>query len=157
MSNKNSNTKKSLWDHVRQVKEDQIPDYWETLSDADKRTFSTYMINRVLSMRFVLCPVVNEIQHLTEVMSDKMVCEMYTALLPPDGSYYPYISKEDKSERLNWVVEYLKKYFECSIKEAKEYYDLCINDPYKKSNLIDFIKRRYPLDEDQINELETEI
>jgi len=148
---------KSLWDHVNQIKDHQEPNYWETLSEADKRTFSTYMINRVLSMRKELCGVINQIQHLTEVMSDEMVHKLYTSLLPPDSSYYPYIKKQNASNRISWVVEKLAEHFECSKLQAREYYDVCMVSPEKKRQLVEFMKSMYPLTKDQIKQLDNEI
>jgi len=38
--------KKSLFDHVNQVTAVQNPNYWEDISDEDKKTWSNYMVNK---------------------------------------------------------------------------------------------------------------
>ena len=54
--------KKSLFDHVNQVTAVQNPNYWEDISDEDKKTWSNYMVNRFLSMKPDWIDLVNEIQ-----------------------------------------------------------------------------------------------
>ena len=57
--------KKSLFDHVNQVTSVQNPNYWDEISDEDKKTWSNYMINRFLSMNSDWIELVNELQNIT--------------------------------------------------------------------------------------------
>ena len=54
--------KKSLFDHVNQVTSVQNPNYWDEISDEDKKSWSNYMINRFLSMKSEWTDLVNEVQ-----------------------------------------------------------------------------------------------
>ena len=53
--------KKGLFDHLNQITAVQSPNYWDTISEEDKKTYSTYMINRFLSMKMEWVDFVNEI------------------------------------------------------------------------------------------------
>ena len=54
--------KKSLFDHIKEITSVQNPNYWETLSEDDKKTWSNYMVHRFLSMKMEWIEVVNELQ-----------------------------------------------------------------------------------------------
>ena len=43
--------KKSLFDHVNQITATQNPNYWDEISEEDKKTWSNYMTHRFLSMK----------------------------------------------------------------------------------------------------------
>jgi hypothetical protein len=97
---------------------------WNNFSDADKKKFSPFMINRYLSMNDDFLPFVNYFQKYTiEVMPHKAVYQFYCNLLPKKKTYLKYMS--GKKERTNeLVVPFIMKYFEVSKYQAAEYYDL---------------------------------
>ena len=55
---------KGLFDHINHITSNQTKDYWNTLTESDKKTWSNYMINRFLSMKMEWTDFVNEIQKL---------------------------------------------------------------------------------------------
>ena len=54
--------KKILFDHIGHIREKQTENYFETLTDEDKKTFVNYMINRFLSMDMNLVEVIDQLQ-----------------------------------------------------------------------------------------------
>jgi len=97
---------------------------WDSFSDADKKKFSPFMVNRYLSMGDDFLPFVNHFQKYTiEVMPHKSVYQFYCNLLPKKKTYLRYLSgkKEKTNEK---VVPYIMEYFEVSKKEATDYYDI---------------------------------
>ena len=97
---------------------------WDSFSDADKKKFSPFMVNRYLSMSEDFIPFVNHFQKYTiEVMPHKSVYQFYCNLLPKKKTYLKYLS--GKKEKTNdKVVPYIMEYFEVSKKEAADYYDI---------------------------------
>ena len=59
---KKKNKQVNLFSHLKQIKEVQNPDYWDTLSDTEKKTWSTFMINRYLSMNIDWIDTIAEVQ-----------------------------------------------------------------------------------------------
>ena len=97
---------------------------WDTFSDADKKKFSPFMVNRYLSMNDDFLPFVNYFQKYTiEVMPPKVVYQFYCNLLPKKKTYLKYLTG-NKYKIDDTVVECLIKYFEVSKKQALEYYRL---------------------------------
>ena len=109
---------------------------WDSFSDADKKKFSPFIINRWLSMDKDFLPFVNYFQKYTiEVMPHKAVYQFYCSLLPKKKTYLKYMS--GKKERTNEsVVPFIMKYFEISKYQAAEYYDLM-----SKEELILLVKK----------------
>ena len=59
---KDSEENKSLFDHIKQITDVQNPNYWDEISEEDKRVEYNYMVNRFLSMKMDWIDIVNEVQ-----------------------------------------------------------------------------------------------
>jgi len=108
---------------------------WDSFSDADKKSFSPFMIIRYLSMDNVLLPLVNHMQnYVIEDMPHKAVYQFWCGVLPKKKTYLKYIKgKKDKYNKE--VIDYLVDYFEVSRLQASEYRNLI-----PKENLIHMLK-----------------
>jgi hypothetical protein len=53
---------KGLFDHINHLREGRNPKYFDTLSEADQKSWSNYMVCRFLSMDPRCIDMVNEIQ-----------------------------------------------------------------------------------------------
>ena len=117
--------KKSLFDHVNQVTSVQNPNYWDEISDEDKKTWSNYMINRFLSMKSDWIDLVNEVQKYQ--MEPEILYKVYTNIFPKGKHWLKYIKGDKKMKYPKWVYETVAKHLQCSIREANdavEMYDI---------------------------------
>ena len=117
--------KKSLFDHVNQVTSVQNPNYWEDISDEDKKTWSNYMVNRFLSMKSDWIELVNEVQKYT--LEPKELYKVYTSILPKKKQWLRYIKGDKKMDYPKWVYEIVAKDMQVSMREAVsavEMYDM---------------------------------
>ena len=108
---------------------------WDSFSDADKKSFSPFMIVRYLSMNKDILPLVNHYQnYIIEVMPHKTVYQFWCGVLPKKKTYLKYIKgKKDKFNKE--VIDYLVRYFEVSKQQASEYVKLI-----PKENLAHMLK-----------------
>ena len=109
---------KSLFDHIKEITSVQKQNYWDTLSDGDKKTWSNYMVHRFLSMKMDWIEIVNEIQKYQ--LEPKELYKFYTDILPKKRQWLKYIKGDKKMKYPNWVYEILAKDLQCSLKEAAE-------------------------------------
>ena len=117
--------KKSLFDHVNQVTSVQNPNYWEDISDEDKKTWSNYMVNRFLSMKSDWIELVNEVQKYP--LEPKELYKVYTSILPKKKQWLRYIKGDKKMDYPKWVYEIVAKDMQVSMREAVsavEMYDM---------------------------------
>ena len=86
--------KKSLFDHINQITAVQNPNYWDDISDEDKKSWSNYMVNRFLSMNSDWTDLVNEIQKYP--IEPKDLYKVYTSILPKKKQWLRYIKGDKK-------------------------------------------------------------
>ena len=113
---------KGLFDHINQITSNQTNDYWNTLTESDKKTWSNYMINRFLSMKMEWTDFVNEIQKLK--LAPRQLYLVYSNVLPKGKQYLKYIKKKKGPIYNTQVIQKVSEYFEISKSESEDYLNL---------------------------------
>ena len=114
--------KKSLFDHIKQITSVQSADYWNTLSEEDKKSWSNYMVHRFLSMKMDWLELVNELQRYN--LKPKELYKIYTNILPKGKQWLKYIKGEKKMQYADWLVNVVANEMKVSKKEAYEAVDM---------------------------------
>jgi len=115
---KSSVKRKSLFDHIKQITAVQSPNYWEEISDEDKKTWSNYMTHRFLSMKMEWVDLVNELQKYN--LQPKDLYKLYTNVLPKGKQWLKYIKRRNQMEYPNWLVNVVANEEQVSKEEAYE-------------------------------------
>jgi len=113
---------RSLFDHIKEITSVQKPNYWDTLSDGDKKTWSNYMVHRFLSMKMDWIELVNELQKYN--LKPKELYKIYTNILPKGKQWLKYIKGEKKMQYADWLVNVVANEMKVSKKEAYEAVDM---------------------------------
>ena len=113
---------KSLFDHIKEITAVQKQNYWDTLSDGDKKTWSNYMVHRFLSMKMDWVELVNELQKYN--LKPKELYKIYTNILPKGKQWLKYIKGEKKMQYADWLVNVVANEMKVSKKEAYEAVDM---------------------------------
>lgn len=98
---------------------------WSKWSDMDQKAFSSFMMNRFLSMRMELTELVNELQTYTiGLLRPRETYRLYYELLPNNKSFAKYIKgkSEDKFDKA--LIAQLAEHYQVSKLEATDYADL---------------------------------
>ena len=114
--------KKSLFDHIKQITNVQNPNYWEEISDEDKKSWSNYMTHRFLSMKIEWVELVNELQKYN--LKPKELYKLYTNVLPKGKQWLKYTKGRNQMDYPNWLINIVTNHEEISKKEAVEYIDM---------------------------------
>lgn len=133
---------KSLFEHLKAVTTYQDPNYWETLSDGDKKTWSNFMIQRFLSMNPDLIGLVTEIQQYTETLSPKEFYLCYIGLIPSGNYYTKYIKGKMDGKYEKSLVELIKQDYGCSKNEALDYCEILYSTKPGREH-IKYIAEKY--------------
>ena len=142
--------KKSLFDHVNQVTSVQNPNYWDEISDEDKKSWSNYMINRFLSMKSDWIDLVNEVQKYP--LEPKNLYKVYTSVLPKKKQWLRYVKGDKKMKYPKWVYEIVVKHLQCSMREANdavEMYDISHGGQAELGDIL----LRYGVEEKEVRKL----
>jgi len=114
--------KKSLFDHIKQITDVQNPNYWDDMSEEDKKSWSNYMVNRFLSMKPEWIEVVNELQKYK--LQPKELYKLYTNILPKGKQWLKYIKGKNEMDHPKWLINIVVNHEEISKKEAVEYIEM---------------------------------
>jgi len=130
------NQVKTLFDHIKSITQIQDPKYWKKLSDADKRTWSTFMINRFLSMNPEWIQLISELDPYTigNQLNPELVYDIYSSILPKSKIFLKYIKGKNEHKFNKKLIELIKNHFECSNKESIDY--LLLMDKSDIENII---------------------
>jgi len=128
---------KSLFDHFAQLTHLKQQNYWDNLSEGDKKSFSQFMLNRFLSMDLNYVELVSYIQNYK--LPDEMYERVMREFIPKKKIYNKYLKgKKDKS---NVDIDILSEHLKVSKREAIEYYDTLKSN--KQLKQIKDIKKLY--------------
>lgn len=97
---------------------------WKNLTETQRKDFQPYMIHRILSMHVDLIDVANYVQQLWNVLTPKLVYDLYFDLLPKSNIFIKYITKKSESKYNSTLLDYISKHFEISKTVAMDYIDI---------------------------------
>ena len=114
--------RKSLFDHINQITATQNPNYWDEISDEDKKSWSNYMVNRFLSMNSDWMELVNELQKYN--LQPKELYKLYTNILPKGKRWLRYMKGKNDMDYPEWLINIVRNNDELSRKEAIQNIDM---------------------------------
>ena len=147
---------KSLFDHIKAITNEQDPKYFDNLSDEDKKTWSNFMINRFLSMNPEWVELIATILPLTQTLEPKDMYKLYINAIPKGRYFLKYMKGKSAEKYEDFVVQLLKKEYDCSENQAIEYLDILYATREGREN-IKYICEKYGTDKKQITKLKLKI
>ena len=114
--------RKNLFDHINAITSRQHSNYWDEISDEDKKSWSNYMVNRFLSMKMDWIELVNEVQKYP--LKPKELYKVYTDILPKKRQWLKYIKGDKEMKYPKWVYEIVAKHLQISLREASDAVDM---------------------------------
>jgi len=130
---------RGLFDHVKHIRQVQSEDYYDTLSESERKTFSKFMILRVLSMDQKIVEEISYISKYMEVLPDKQFYALLIKCIPKDYKFYPYIKKNVKDVNPTVLGCIVKKY-QIGSSDASDYYSLFIQTESGLNNLVELVQ-----------------
>ena len=137
---------KTLFDHINEIRIGKNPNYFETLSDGDKKSWSNYMVCRFLSMQPEIVEIINDIQKYSGILQPRDFYKVLIRVVPRGQKFYPYV--KSKSEKYNSdLISLLAIHFQDSTRNVAEYISILT-----KSEL-EVIVKKYGFSDKQVKEL----
>jgi hypothetical protein len=102
---------------------------WSEYTDTDQKKFSSFIVNRWLSMRMELIEIINQLQKYTiGLLSPRDTYRLYHGILPTQRTFAKYIKgkKEDKYDKQ--LISQIADHYLVSQSEAIDYIDLMPKD-----------------------------
>ena len=142
---------KGLFDHINALFLSD-KNYFTKLSDPDKKSFSTYMVNRFLSMHQDLIDAVNYFQRFNHDLEPSIVFKLYYDILPKKKLYLKYIKAVHETKVNPDLVTFLSEHYRVSKEEAEDYLRIYLMSDTYKVELIHLLQS-YGYDLQKIQEL----
>jgi dsDNA-binding SOS-regulon protein len=116
-----------IFDFLKQITYEKQP--WDSFTEEDKASFNPYLIHRFLSMNPEYIEFVNLIQSIPYTEKEK-IYKLYLYMIPKKNMFLKYI-KSNRVKIKDELLNHLASYYECSLREADEYYHMLHNDTIK--------------------------
>ena len=133
---------KTLFDHLNNITAIQNPDYYDKLSDEDRKTWSNFMIHRFLSMNYDYIELIAEIQPLTQTLAPELFYKLLIGLIPKGKVYLRYIKGKHEDKVDVDIINLLMIEYNCAKNTAIDYYDILLNIK-DGSEYIVYLKEKY--------------
>ncbi len=147
---------KKLFDHLNAITAEQDPNYFDKLSEEDKKSWSNFMINRFLSMKPEWVEMIATLLPLTQTLQPKEMYKLYISLIPKGKQFLKYTKGKSEDKYEEFLIDLIKKDFQCSEKEALEYIEVLYSTREGREN-IKYICEKYGTDKKQITKLKLNI
>ena len=143
--------KRSLFDHVKHIRQIQDPDYYLSLSQEEKKTFNHFMIVRALSMDSSIVEDMAQLYQVFDKIPSPQFYQLLIALVPKSNRFYPWI-KSKKMKHKKDLLKYVSQRFKVSTHQANEYVNILLRSDQGQAELIDICKS-FGLDDKQVEDL----
>jgi len=121
---------------------------WSELTEAEQKSWNTFIINRALSFTSDYLDIVNKIQPYTGgQLTPAEIFKYYQSMLPSNFRFQKWI-KGNKTKSFNPnMIEIISDYLECSTKQAEDYLNIL------EKNEIKELLKHIGMQDDQIKKL----
>lgn len=116
-----------IFDWLKQITYEKQP--WDSFTEEDKTSFNPYMVHRFLSMNPEYIEFVNLIQNIPYTEKEK-IYKLYLYMIPKKNMFLKYI-KSSRTKTKEELLKHLASHYECSLREADEYYHMHHSDTIK--------------------------
>ena len=114
------------------------------------------MINRFLSMKPEWVELIATLLPLTQTLQPKEMYKLYISIIPKGRQFLKYTKGKSEDKYEEFLIDLIKKEFQCSEKEALEYIEVLYSTREGREN-IKYICEKYGTDKKQITKLKLKI
>ena len=111
---------KNVFDWLKEINYNKRP--VSSFNEKDWDVWNSYMVHRFISMDPNYLEIVNEAQAILP-QNKKEIYNIYKEYIPTNQKWNKYVKSKTKKANPELIV-YLRNYWECSSKEAKEYIEV---------------------------------
>lgn len=119
---------KDLWGWLNEITLYKTP--IENISEESWDKWNSYVVNRYVSMDIRYIELANYIQTIPYDNKHQLY-QIYREMIPKSKVFLKYLKSKTKKKSAT-LIEYVAKYFECSLGEAEEYIDILRNHGTRK-------------------------
>ena len=131
--------RKSLFDHVKAIRQVKDPEYYNNLSEDDRKSFNHFMLLRALSMDASIVEEMAQLYQLFDKIPSPQFYQLLIALVPKDMRFYPWV-KSRKMKHNKQLLGLVSKRFTVSTFEANDYINILLKTEDGQGELVHICK-----------------
>jgi hypothetical protein len=143
--------RRTLFDHVKHIRQVQSPDYYVNLSEDDRKSFNHFMIVRALSMDDEILETMAQLYQIFDKIPSQQFYQLLIALVPKSMRFYPWI-KSRKMKHNKELLSLVSKRFQVSHHQANEYVTLLLRSEEGQMELVNICKA-FGLEDKEVEKL----
>lgn len=132
---KNQIKKLGLFDHVKHIRSSQDPEYFNNLSDENKKSFNHFMILRALSMDSNIVQDMAFLYKYFDKIPSPQFYKLLIALVPRQNKWVPWIKTKVVKHNED-LITLISNKLEISHRQANEYINLFIRNEEGLNTLV---------------------
>ena len=106
-----------LFDIINDIKWNKTGDLLD--NEDYEKAFNSFIVMRMLAQNAETCEWVNMVNEYQQTLTKKQMYTLLVALIPKAKTYDGFVKSVSLEDDDN--IKYVSKYYECSLKEAREY------------------------------------
>lgn len=143
--------KRSLFDHVKHIRQVQDPDYYVNLSEDDRKSFNHFMILRALAMDDTLVEDMAQLYQVFDKIPSPQFYQLLIALVPRNNRFCPWVkSRVMKHNKV--LLGYVQQRFKVSKYQANDYVNILLRTEEGQGELVNICKA-FGLEDKEIEDL----
>ena len=143
--------KRSLFDHVKHIRQTQDKNYYINLSEDDRKSFNHFMILRALAMDDYLVEDMAQLYQIFDKIPSPQFYQLLIALVPKNNRYCPWV-KSRVMKHNKALLECVSKRFQISKHQSNEYVTLLLRTEEGQGELVDICKS-FGLEDKEVEKL----
>jgi len=143
--------KRSLFDHVKHIRQVQSPSYYIELSDDERKSFNHFMILRALSMDADIVEEMAQLYQVVDKIPSAQFYKLLIAMVPKSDKFYPWV-KSKKLKHNKKILEIVSGRFQIPSYQANEYVNILLRSEAGSAEL-EMILKSTGLSDKEANEL----
>lgn len=142
---------KSLFDHLNEIRDKKRTNYYDDLTEQERKAFNQYVILMGLSMDKECISEISFLSKYLNLIPDKQFYKVCCDVIPYGKKFNKWI-KNSKDKVNKEVLEKISSYYTIGTSDAKEYYYVMLNCE-GGMNEVKNILSKYGLSDKQIKGL----
>lgn len=143
--------RRSLFDHVKHIRQVQDPNYYVNLSEDDRKSFNHFMILRALSMDANIVEDMAQLYQIFDKIPSPQFYQLLIGLVPKSNRFYPWVKTKVLKHKKE-LLGYVAKRFQVSKYQVNEYVNLLARTEEGRAELV-YICKAFGLEDKEVEAL----
>lgn len=131
--------RRTLFDHVKHIRQVQDPNYYNNLSEDDRKTWNHFMIIRALSMDEALVEAMASLYPIFDKIPPAQFYTLLIAIVPRSFKFSPWVKTKVKKHSKE-LLEIVGKRFQVPKYQANTYVNILLRNDDGKDEIVRICK-----------------